>query len=663
MADAGHSQILQLKLSSSQSPVLRVDQNRHFIKWGANNKYPSEKLLYWFENNSLHGAICRGKARYLTGTKLLCSVQGNQVDEFLQANPIYDWYELRKRSDLDRVIFGGYHILLHTNSLGTPVQFFHLEMAKCRYSDCGKFVLYSDDWSNFMITPVTIPIYVKGMVGTAVYVYKSYSPSASRISGIYPRPEYENCSQDIDTETRISVFFNSIVRNNFSVGTIITVKNGEKDPKAKKNITECLTGEYAGEENAGKPIVIFTDKDGNPTEVVHLNANDLDKQYQEICKRNQQNIISGHGVNAILFKIKTEGQLGGRTEIVEAHEQFINEYVKPEQQHFNTMLETFFKARYNLDAEFDAEQVSPIGLEIPLDNQTVVNALNAKDPNIIANYIIEKYAVKLPTDQTGKVIESAVPNDSLRGLTAGENSDVYRIIRDHGKGKIPDAMALHRLAAYGIDSIKAKEILGIEQVQMSSQADKSAKFIALFNQYAHDITDDEVIEIQAVKMAKEGLSEKAKLELAVLDQLKGNPDQSEYKLAKTLGVDKGLIDAAILDLIAAGLIASLQDFTPTEKGLKKTTNLTDTEIYTEYVYGLRADQAGTDLILPTTRDFCKQMVTLTKTKAISYESIQSLENELGESAWDFRGGFYNNGEETTNYCRHVWKAVTKVKRK
>jgi hypothetical protein len=43
-------------------------------------------------------------------------------------------------------------------------------------------------------------------------------------------------------------------------------------------------------------------------------------------------------------------------------------------------------------------------------------------------------------------------NDALRGLTAKENMDMIRIVRDFGKGKLAEPLARTRLAAYGIDS-------------------------------------------------------------------------------------------------------------------------------------------------------------------------------------------------------------------
>jgi hypothetical protein len=42
-------------------------------------------------------------------------------------------------------------------------------------------------------------------------------------------------------------------------------------------------------------------------------------------------------------------------------------------------------------------------------------------------------------------------NDALRGLSAKENQDIMRIIRDHAKGRLNEEIAKARLMAYGID--------------------------------------------------------------------------------------------------------------------------------------------------------------------------------------------------------------------
>jgi len=669
-----------IKLAVDQLPRLTVSQFANIVTFGVKNSYPS-KLLFWFNNHAEHGAIVKGKARYISGLQLETTSTDPRVLQFLaKANKKESWHQLRKKLDFDEVLSGGYFLKVTTNALGVPVEFCHLDFAKCRISPCHKFVLYCQDWDRAQQnTPVTIPMYEQGIVGTSVYVYKSYAPTKSKLESTYAQPEYVSCTLDIDTDVRVSTFFNSLVKNNFSAGNIVTIFNGETDKDKQAKVHEKLKINHEGEDNAGKTVLIFTTKDGKGSEVTTLNSNDLDKQYQEVSKRNQQKILSGHNVNGILFKIKTEGQLGGRTEIVEAHELFINEYAKVKQVHLNETINMFCQLKTGINPDVQVEQINPIGLEIPIDNQNVVNTLNTKDPNILFNYLVEKYNVKTDTiDASGKVVPLASSNDSLKGLSAAQHSDVMRIVRDYQRGKsgMNEAMALSRIMAYGVSSEEAKKWLAIpEQVQQSE--DKSSKFFALFNKYAHEINfEDEVIsteyvnfkgpldvlKFEQVKLKDYIADDNKDLRKNILTQIKGNPTISVNDLVKILKTDSETIQQSIDYLLTNGLLDGKSGgFTPTDKGLDVSNDGFKTEIYTEYVYTKRPDVSG-DTIIPTTRQFCKDLVNQTKSKALKFEQIQLLENEFGENVWDFRGGFYNDGKETTPWCRHVWSAVTKIRR-
>ena len=253
-----------------------------------------------------------------------------------------------------------------------------------------------------------------------------------------------------------------------------------------------------------------------------------------------------------------------------------------------------------------------------------------------------------------------------------------RIIRDYQKGRsgMNEAMAISRIGAYGVGPDEAKKWLALpEQVQQSAE-DKSSKFFALFNKYAHNINfEDEVIsteyvnfksptdvlKFEAVKLKEYIADDNKDLRKNILTQIKGNPSISVNELVKILKTDTDTVQQSIDYLLQTGMLDGKSGgFIPTDKGLEVSNN-NNVEIYTEYVYAKRPDISG-DTIIPTTRQFCKDLVQQTKSKALKFEQIQLLENEFGENVWDFRGGFYNNGKETTPWCRHVWSAVTKIRR-
>ena len=147
----------------------------------------------------------------------------------------------------------------------------------------------------------------------------------------------------------------------------------------------------------------------------------------------------------------------------------------------------------------------------------------------------------------------------------------------------------------------------------------------------------------------------------ILQQVKGNPEITAEELAANFEVTVAEAQAQLEWLISKELLVSdVNGFVPTKKGLSKK-GKTKT-VYTEYHYDLRSD-VPPPVIKATTRDFCREMYSVYadgKT-ALSFEAINKLKNEFGDNAFDYRGGFYNDGLETTPWCRHVWIGETKIK--
>lgn len=662
-----------VSLAANQSPTTKVDSSKGIIKWGDKNDYP-EYLIYLYLNCSAHGAIINGKARYLTGVSIKPKEQNPKAEQWLKS---IDAYNLNKRLDLDECISGNEYILVNSNILGQPLEFIHLDFAKCRMSECMNYVEYSENWSEYMKNkPIPFPLWKEGMVESAVIVRRRYTPSSKKTDMAYGKPEWMGATLAIDTDIEVSTFFNALPKNNFSAGTIVTIFSGKIKDEQKQDIKNRLLKEHAGTDNAGSTVLSFTNEGGKGAEVASLNANDLDKQYQEIAKRNREEILLGHGVPAVLFKQQTPGLLGQRTEMIEAQELFINEYVKPKQQNRLKWYSDMYRLRFGEECEFVIEQVENIGRELPLDNQAVVTALNTKNPQIITDYIIEKYCVKIPEvlDANGQPViapvQQAQVNDNLKGLTASENADILRIIRDHAKGRpgMNDVMAIHRLESYGIGTDKAKEMLGISDAvhqHVHLSGDQNV-FFSLFEKYAHDINfEDEELEskvYQSVHFAEDMPTDEVKN--AVLEALKENPKLTQEELANEIKLSPVVVGVAVAWLIAKKLLEqSGGNLTPTNKAFK-------TEIYTEYTYELApgisyANNPNriSDKLLSTSHQFCKDMVRLTSTKALSFEAIDKMNNDFGENAFDFRGGVTTKpGGEKKDWCNHVWYGKTKIRK-
>lgn len=680
--------IYMVTLAVNTSPVNKIDRNKKIITSGAKNDFFSY-LIDLHSNSTVHGAIVNGKARYLSGIKIKPKEPNPAAEEWLKkANDKESFYEYLQKMDMDEVLSGNEYCLVHPNIIGTPVQFHHLGFAMCRVTECRTQVAYSEDWTDTMRFPISYyPIWKEGMTESAIMVYKRYSPVAKKLDGVYGKPEWIQCLLDVDTECELSTNFNSLVKNNWSVGTIVTIFSG-KIPKDKQDaIKSDLLGEGTGTENAGKTVFAFANENGKGAEISRLNANDMDKQYQEVAKRNLQNILIGHSVSGALFKVKVGDTAWTRSDLVEAHELFIKEYVKLKQVRRLNWLKYMYKLRTGQECEFEYEQVETIGIELPLDNQIVVDALNSVSPKIIADYVIEKYNIKIPEtlDANGNVVpENTIvqesTNKNITDLKGRQYQGMLRIVRDYDKQKVTRQQAVMLLkSGFGMTDEQAAEFLNENdedptddpaKTQLADQ-EKYSKFLTLLSSYAHDINlDDEVLDVEYIDHDKVHLATAVTdVRNAILDKLKDDPFLLEKDLAKEIGVDEGVIKESIKWLSDKKLIDIGEGaFTPTEKAIDRETGATKTKIYTEYTYDLAPGVSYathpnriSDKLLSTSHQFCKDAVAMTATKALTFEAINNMTNDFGENAWQFRGGLTGKkGGGVKVWCNHQWKGTTKI---
>lgn len=672
------NKLYNVALSKVYRLEVKPDKNKGFIKWGKKNDY-SDYLIGLAENQSEHGAILKTKSEYLTGLGI--EVEDPRLVEWIKkANPKENWDKVKEKAEIDKPIFGAYTLKIIPNIFGTPLEHYQIDYGKLRMSICGKKVIYCDDWSlsEYDCARIEYPIWYKGCREVSIYIHKDYFPTTKKIKSYYGRPDYASAITTIDTEVRVDTYFNVLVQNNFNPGALVTIFTNQPGSEKEAYIANSIKGEHSGEENAGNILVNFTDANGKGAEVANVSATDLDKQYQEVTKRNQGKIIIAHRIHPVLANIQTEGKLGVSNEVRQTHELFINKYAKPNQKPFIETLELFSSIELGFDTKgmFKVKQLPEIDQDLPLDNQNVIDAIGQQ---AFADYVYKKFNIKKPevigTD--GQVIkEASAVNDNMKGLSPAEHSDVIRIVRDFQKGRngMNEAMAIDRITSYGVNEQTAKKWLGIQdQTQLSLQLSKhtAGVFLSLYKKYGHAIKDDEVLERQEIKSSKEAIKlaksdgqtlTPNQLRNGILNQIKGNPNVTTEELAANFGIEVQEAQTQIEWLVSKKLLNSTgKGFEPTEKAISKNTK-TKKEIYTEYYYDKRSDVDG-PAILATTRDFCRDMYNLHKDgrTALTFEAIDRMDNEFGDNAFDYRGGFYNDGKETTPWCRHCWVAETKIR--
>jgi len=632
------SDVTVITMEANQLPVYSLNTTDKFVKWGKDNKFPNF-IKDLFNYHPEHGAIVKGKTRYLCGTGITPSVDTPQTQNFLsKANRYDNWHSLSKKLNGDYALYGGFACMVETNFLGQPIRFTHVDMGKLRINNTLNGFVYCDDWSNIVnVNKKTFdyPLYKKGFIGTSIYFYKDHTVSVGKLDGLYPLPDYSSVMLDIDTDIEISNFFNSLVKNGFSAGHIITFFNGKLEAEAKAQVERAFKEKHTGTNNAGKVVLIYTHPDGKGSEVTNITPTGLAEQYEVLNKRNENKIIRGHNVPRALFKMETEGALGDRTVLDLSHELFLNEYVKPTQLPFLNFLKEMCLDSIGVDCDFTIEQISLIGKELPLDNANVINALNARDPNIVTNYIIEKFGLKVPVaeiSQEAPVVKQLQEgaNDSLKTLTGRQRGALDTIARKYNKQTLTEQQAILQLMPFGFTEENAKRYLGIESNNLLVQQSNHNKFIDWIKLNTVEIDEaDEIVDVREY------------------DQIQLDKDNHKDYVSKDGG------NLVPKKSFIQGLIDSFRN-------KLKNKDEYDVELYTVYKYGLRPELSakGEPILLDTSHQFCIDMVSATSgNKRLTFEAIDNLNNDFGDNAWDMRGGFWGK----KNTCRHVWLGETRKK--
>lgn len=628
--------VIVIKMEVNQLPKLSIDRQGKYIKWGVDNNYPEKRIIHCFNNHPEHGSIVKGKARYISGTAILPSIDTPDVNYFLaKPNRYENFYSLGKKVAGDKVLYGGFAVQVNPNILGRPVEYFHLDMGKLRPHENKAGFWYSEDWgaNAWDIKKSYFPIWQEGIKETSIYIYKDHAPSVNKFDSILPVPEYSSVLLDIDTDIEISNFFNMLVKNGFSAGHIITFFNGKFTAEKKKEIEERFQSKFNGTDNAGKVVIVFTNPDGKGTQVTNITPNGLSEQYDTINKRNENKIVRGHNVPRALFKMETEGSLGDRTVLDLQHELFINEYAKVEQDPFNQFLKKMYKASRGIDCDFTIQQIQLIGKELDLNNANIINALNARDPNIVTNYIIKHFGIEVPLAEVSqeapavKQIQEGA-NDSLKSLTGRQRGALDTIARKFNKKTLTEQQAILQLMPFGFSESDAKLYLGIAENALEIQQAKHESFLEFIKLNTVEVSDeDELIDSRpySIQFANEGLK------------------KEDGNLVPKKSFLQGLIDSF------------KKKINPEEY---------DTEVYTVYKYALRPELAakGEPMFLATSRDRCRDFADMTSgNKRLTFEAIDALNNDMetdNDNAWDYRGGFWGKKKS----CRHIWMAETRIKK-
>jgi DNA-binding Lrp family transcriptional regulator len=606
-------------------PEFKEVASKEWILYGEDNIYP-QYLTDLFARCSKHNAIILGKLQMILGDGL----KENNVDfDKLFYNGVN---EDLKRITLDYLLFGALSFIVEFGvATKKIVKIKHIPLSTLRVKKDSTSFYYCKDWADSkLVAKKEFKIYpacdFDNPSGEMIYYYKDYRPLILS----YGVPDYIGAVASIETDIEISNFHLNNIKNGFSSSVMINFNNGVPLPEKQKEIAGRVQGKHTGTDKAGKIMVNFSDGKDKSPEVLTLTPSDLDKQFMQLRTDSTQEIFTGHQITSpMLFGIKEAGQLGGRTELLEAFELFQNNYIANKQK----TLENIFNelTEYNgMAYEMEIKRSKPISMMF--SESVLTQVLDRNELREMIGY--EQVAVAVDNNDINEKVNQLSPlvaNSVLRNLTVNELRKLIGLEPIEGGDDLPTTG---------------------EETQFSSQAS-----IELFKKYGESESEYEIIK-ESKFINFEDYTE---LDKQIVEQIKKQPLIDLKSLGSISKRSQEVIAERIETLVKAGVIKqSIINDNGTSIIKRELTNVAKEvpkpiqQISVMYKYSGVKDSKN--------RDFCRELLNLSK--LYTRTEIETISNELGYNVFMMRGGYYHNPKTdiTTPYCRHEWKQVSVVKK-
>lgn len=653
-------QLINIQFDQAQQPRFEEKKGKNYVEFGAKNNYPNY-LIELYGESPKHGAIVKGKVNYIFG-------KGFEGVEQKANSQGETWNQIMKRSILDDELQGGYYLQIIYNALGKIKDVFHIEFQKVRASKDLQTFYVKNDWtaSDFKEKAREYPAFnPNDPSGPQIFFVKQYNPK----SDVYPLPSYFQGLNYIESDIQVSRHILGNAKHNFVATKLINFNNGLPQEEEQQEVETDLKRKFANHDG-DRVVIAFNPSRENAVDIVNLGETSLTKEdFTNVNNLIQQEIFSCHQVTSpMLFGIKTEGQLGGRSEIRDAYQIFQNTYVNERQQEHE---QTFTKLMNlaGIEGEFKIVPVEPLSFEF---SEAVMSA------NMTRDEIREKLGLQssVVTDASGVTTQPVQANATLTNLSGRQHQNVMRIVRQFGSGKINKAQASLMLKnGFGFTDADVDTFLGIDDDPSTEQAFASMQDDLLLNEFAScgdNVEDFEVVETHDAKGYQAFADEEINvLKANVLDLISKDKRVTPEVMAKVLNKSVEQIDNALEALklegylVQTGMEISIlaPNYTPVVRKLTQPLSkipggdkTTKTEVLLRYTYSGPEDSKN--------RPFCARMLQLAKTKLWSRSDIENISERLGYSVWDRRGGWFTepNGNHRP-YCRHRWqvKIVTRKK--
>ena len=364
--------LININLEYSTAPQIQEARGKNWIEYGTDdykNLYP-QFIIDLYYNSGTHSAIINATAQMIAGQDITAketdSVELNAKLEnfFKNANSKETLHEVIKKCAFDFKLQGGFALNVIYSKSGQVAEIYHVPVERLRVglpNELGRIDKYyiSADWSNVRRNkPQEVAAFnpLDRTTPSQILYTGLYSPNME----MYYTPDYSSACNWALIDQKVSEYHLGNIERGFSGSYFINMNNGVPTAEERLQIERSIEKKFTGSGNAGKFVLSFSDSKDRAAEITPIDVSNADKQYLALQELLVQNIMTGHRVTSpMLLGVKTEGQLGGRDELMQAFEIYQNTVVKPYQEHILKTLEKILLVN-DIQADLQIVQSSPI---------------------------------------------------------------------------------------------------------------------------------------------------------------------------------------------------------------------------------------------------------------------------------------------------------------
>jgi hypothetical protein len=592
------SNIQAINLSAYQ-PVEAVEkENRSgWIDYGQNNLFP-QHLITLYYNSPIHNALTNSIAYMIegqgTGTILDNALQGIAFDLKLQGSFCA---EVIWSMDFTRV-----------------VQINHLPFENCRLAydkeeDDVTGIFYSKDWANTRskkgkpeFIPAFNPSIAQEQPRQVIYAHGMMAGSS-----YYAKPDYFGALNYVELSYQMGMYHVNNILNGLFPSFIINFLNGIPQKEEREAIRREWETRLSGASNAGKFLMTFNEDPTRAPQIESFPLSDADKQYQFLSEETAKQIMVGHRVvSPLIHGIRdTTGFGSNKDEMVVGLEIFNTQVIRPYQR----LIEEVFTPILG-DVNIQMNSVFEDGVSVDSNAPTEV--------------------IDIPSTDVTEITTAAGEKVSDVTYNGAQIASALEIVAAVGTGTLTQEQAIVFLVQFlGLDVDVAKSMF-------QTGGDAVAKLSAQKKKVVAEKKD------AGVKISKE----EGEAWLKHLREKAEYINEEEWELIS----DEEVTDPDGEEKYRTEFM-SVRGYSNPDEVSKEL----DTGLYkVRYYYSRNFTYKDGEIV---TRDFCQEMVALSKMGALfRYEDIQEMEKDGVNDAfapagasrysiWKWKGGVY---------CRHAF---------